>query len=216
LIGRDGADEALDSFFGKSVTFGMPVALGLSPELVDEFTSMISGADAATLRGMLPSVYDDLRRVAAGFLRNERPDHTLQPTALVHEAYLRMSDQRQSLWQNRAHILAVFARMMRRILIDHAGARQAAKRGGKEAIRLTLDDGLEIYREQHVDLIELNDALSRLEGIDVTQARIVEMRFFGGLTIEETAEAIGLSPTSVKREWSFAKRWLRRELSRSD
>lgn len=193
----------------------MAIAPGISPELLDDFTSMISGADAVTLRGMLPAVYDDLRRVAAGFLRDERPNHTLQPTALVHEAYLRMADQRQSTWQNRAHLLSVFARMMRRILIDHAGARQAAKRGGKEAVRITLDDELEIYSDQKVDVLELNEALSRLERLDPTQARIVEMRFFGGLTIEEAADAVGLSPTSVKREWSVAKRWLRRELSRS-
>ena len=208
-------NKVLDSFFGKRVTSHMAIAPELAPELIDDFTSMVSGADAVTLRGMLPAVYDDLRRVAAGFLRDERPDHTLQPTALVHEAYLRMTDQRQSAWQNRAHLLSVFARMMRRILIDHAGARQAAKRGGKEAVRITLDDELEIYGDEQVDVLELNDALSRLERLDPMQARIVEMRFFGGLTIDETGQAVGMSPTSVKREWSFAKRWLRRELSRS-
>jgi RNA polymerase sigma factor (TIGR02999 family) len=190
----------------------MAIAPGLTPQMIDDFTSMVAEADVVTLRGMLPAVYDDLRRVAAGFLRDERPDHTLQPTALVHEAYLRVADQRQSSWQNRSHILAVFARMMRRILIDHAGARQAAKRGGKEAVRITLDDELEVYSDAPVDLIELNDALTRLERIDPMQARIVEMRFFGGLTIEETAEALDMSPTSVKREWAFAKRWLRREI----
>lgn len=193
----------------------MAIAPELTSESIDDFTSMVSGADAVTLRGMLPAVYDDLRRVAAGFLQGERPNHTLQPTALVHEAYLRMADQRQSTWQNRAHLLSVFARMMRRILIDHASAQQAAKRGGKDAVRVTLDDGLEIYSNEQFDVLELNDALSRLESLDPTQARIVEMRFFGGLTIEEAAEAVGLSPTSVKREWSVAKRWLRRELSRS-
>jgi RNA polymerase sigma-70 factor, ECF subfamily len=204
--------SVLDSFFGKCVTFAMAIAPGLTPELLDEFSSLVANADVITLRGMLPAVYDDLRRVAAGFLRDEKPGHTLQATALVHEAYLRMADQRQSSWQNRAHLLAVFARMMRRILIDHAGARQAAKRGGKEAVRITLDDELEICSHEQVDVLELNDALSRLERLDPMQARIVEMRFFGGLTIEETAEALDMSPTSVKREWSFAKRWLRREI----
>ena len=194
----------------------MALAPELTSKLIDDFTSTMSDADAVTLRGMLPAVYDELRRVAAGFLRREQPGHTLQPTALVHEAYLRMTDQRQSTWQNRAHLLSVFARMMRRILIDHAGARRAAKRGGKEAVRITLDDELEIYNDKQIDVLELNDALSRLERLDPTQARIVEMRFFGGLTIEEAADAVGLSPTSMKREWSVAKRWLRRELSRAD
>lgn len=177
---------------------------------------MISGADAMTLRGMLPAIYDELRRVAAGFLRRERSGHTLQPTALVHEAWLRMAEQRQPTWANRAHLLSVFARMMRRILIDHASAQQAAKRGGKDAVRITLDDGLHVCTEEQLDVLELNEVLSRLERLDPTQARIVELRFFAGLTVEEAAEVVGLSPTSVKREWSVAKRWLRRELSRVD
>jgi RNA polymerase sigma-70 factor, ECF subfamily len=190
----------------------MAIAPGLTSELLDDLTSMVSDADAVTLRGVLPAVYDELRRVAAGFLRRERAGHTLQPTALVHEAYLRMADQRQSTWASRAHLLSVFARMMRRILIDHASAQQAAKRGGKDVVRITLDDELEIYSDEQLDVLELNEALSRLERLDPTQAKIVEMRFFGGLTIEEAAEAVGLSPTSVKREWSVAKRWLRREI----
>src|SRR5437879_2501986 len=178
-----------------------------------DLTSSISEADAATLRGMLPAVYDELRRVAAGFLRGERPDHTLQPTALVHEAYLRMADQRQSSWQNRAQLLGIFARMMRRILLDHAGARFAEKRGGKEAVRITLDDALDVYQENQLDLFEVEEALRRLEKLDPIQAKIVELRFFGGLTIEELSGVLNISPTSVKREWAVAKRWLQRELS---
>ncbi len=165
---------------------------------------------------MLPVVYNQLRRVAAGFLRDERPDHTLQPTALVHEAYLRVAEQRQSAWQNRAHLLGIFARMMRRILIDHAGARAAAKRGGKDAVRITLDDALEIYSHRDVNLLEVDEAVRKLESLDPTQGKIVEMRFFGGLTIEEIGKVLQVSPTTVKREWAVAKRWLRRELSPSN
>jgi RNA polymerase sigma-70 factor (ECF subfamily) len=183
--------------------------------LIADLTSTVSKADAATLRGMLPVVYDELRRVAAGFMRDERPDHTLQPTALVHEAYLRVANQRQSTWQNRAHLLGIFARMMRRILIDHAGARAAAKRGGKDAVRIALDDDLEIYSHHELNLLEVDEALDRLEHLDPTQAKIVEMRFFGGLTIDDVAKVLDISPTTVKREWAVAKRWLRRELSAS-
>jgi RNA polymerase sigma-70 factor (ECF subfamily) len=184
-----------------------------SPALIDDLTATVSDADAATLRAMLPSIYDELRRVAAGFLRDERPEHTLQPTALVHEAYLRMADQRQAQWQNRGQLLGIFARMMRRILLDHAGARVAAKRGGKEVVRITLDDALDVYQESQLDLFEVEEALRRLEKLDPIQAKIVELRFFGGLTIEELADVLDISATSVKREWSVAKRWLQRELS---
>jgi len=162
---------------------------------------------------MLPAVYDELRRVAAGFMQGERPDHTLQPTALVHEAYLRMADQRQSAWQNRAQLLGIFARMMRRILIDHANARWAAKRGGKDAVRISLDENIDIPAVKELDLLEVDESLRRLERLDDQQAKIVEMRFFGGLTIEEIATALTISPTTVKREWAVAKRWLQRDLA---
>lgn len=197
------------------------VALSTSPEDAQAFEASLAadltwaalGAEAAPLGKMLPAVYDDLRRVAAGYLRDERPDHTLQPTALVHEAYLRMANQRQSAWQNRAHLLGIFARMMRRILFDHASARVAAKRGGQDALRVTLDDALEIYSHHNVDLLAVDEALRKLEGIDPVQGKIVEMRFFGGLTAEEISKVLEISPTSVKREWAVAKRWLRRALS---
>jgi RNA polymerase sigma-70 factor (ECF subfamily) len=162
---------------------------------------------------MLPTMYNELRRIAAGFLRNERPDHTLQPTALVHEAYLRMADQRQASWQNRAQLLGIFARMMRRILLDHAGARARLKRGGKDAIRITFDESFGIGEQAELNLHEVDEALQRLRVIDAKQEKIVEMRFFGGLTVEEIAKALDISPATVKREWSFAKRWLQRELS---
>lgn len=184
-----------------------------SSALIDDLTTTVSGADAVTLRGMLPGIYDELRRVAAGFLRDERPEHTLQPTALVHEAYLRMADQRQAAWQNRAQLLGIFARMMRRILLDHAAARLAAKRGGKEAVRITLDEALDVYQQNNLDLLQVEEALQRLEKLDPIQAKIVELRFFGGLTIDELGGVLNISPTSVKREWAIAKRWLQRELS---
>lgn len=170
-------------------------------------------AEADSLTAMMPAVYDELRRLAAGYLNGERAEHTLQPTALVHEAYLRLADQRQSTWQNRAHLLGIAARMMRRILTNHAVARAAAKRGGEDVVRLTLDDALEIYDQQDVKLLDVEEALRALESLDPRQAQIVEMRFFGGLTVEEIAEVLEISPRTVKREWSFAKRWLQHELS---
>jgi RNA polymerase sigma-70 factor (ECF subfamily) len=185
----------------------------ISAGFIDELTSTISAGDAQSLRGMLPAMYDELRRIAGGFLRDERPDHTLQATALVHEAYMRMLDQRLPNSGNRAQLLGLFARMMRRILLDHAEARVAAKRGGKDAVKLALDEALDVYDEHALKLTDVEDALRRLEKIDPVQARLVELRFFGGLTIEELADVLDISPTSVKREWSIAKRWLQRELS---
>jgi RNA polymerase sigma-70 factor (ECF subfamily) len=169
--------------------------------------------ETASLSAMMPAVYEELRRLAAGYLQGERSEHTLQPTALVHEAYLRMNDQRQSDWQNRAHFLGIAARMMRRILTNHAVARRRSKRGGPDAIRLTLDDALDQYEQKDIAFVELEAALKELELVDAQQARIVEFRFFGGLTVEETGEALGISARTVKREWSTAKRWLQRELS---
>lgn len=169
-------------------------------------------ADAESLTAMMPAVYDELRRLAAGYLNGERSEHTLQPTALVHEAYIRLADQRQATWQNRAHLLGIAARMMRRILTNHAVARAAAKRGGEDVVRLTLDDALEIYDRPEVKLLDLEEALRELDSLDARQGQIVEMRFFGGLTVEEIAEVLEISPRTVKREWSFAKRWLQREL----
>jgi RNA polymerase sigma-70 factor, ECF subfamily len=181
--------------------------------LIADLTTSVSGADAATLRRMLPAVYDQLRHVAAAFLRSERPGHTLQPTALVHEAYLRMVDQRNAKWQSNAHLLGIFARMMRRILVDHASARGAAKRGGKDAIHIMLDDALEVCDRHELNLLELEEALRGLNALDPQQARIVEMRFFGGMTVEEIGKVLDISPRTVKRDWVVAKRWLHRALS---
>jgi RNA polymerase sigma factor (TIGR02999 family) len=165
------------------------------------------------LQDLLPLVYSELRRLAAQRLRRERPDHTLQPTALVHEAYLRLVDQRQVRWQNRAHFYGFAAHMMRRILVDRARARKTDKRGaGWERVTLIGDKTPAGTRD--VDVLALDDALNRLATLDPQQERIVELRYFGGLTLEETAEVVGISTATVKREWAIARAWLRAELSK--
>jgi len=160
---------------------------------------------------MTPVVYDELRRLARHFLAAERPDHTLQPTALVHEAYLRLVDQHAVDWQNRAHFLGVAASMMRRILINHARAHQAAKREG-QSNAVALDDALGVFTNPQVNLLDLNRALQELTEMDPQQGRIVELRYFGGLTIEETAEVMGISPATVKRDWGTARLWLMQQI----
>ena len=172
-----------------------------------------SGAtDPAALAEMLPRVYEELRELAAGFLRTERPDHTLQPTALVHEAYLRLIGQHSVDWSNRAHFLGVAAQMMRRILATHAAARASSKRGGGMP-RLALDAALDVFEQRAISVAALDIALKDLETIDPRQGKIVELRFFGGLTVEETAQVLSISPATVKREWAAAKRWLQREMA---
>jgi RNA polymerase sigma-70 factor (ECF subfamily) len=165
------------------------------------------------LAGLLPGVYEELRHLAAAYLNAERPEHTLQPTALVHEAYLRLLKQEQVHWKDRAQVLGFGARVMRQILINHAEARACLKRGGKESIRITLDEALDFYDRCELDVALVDQALEALEELDQRQAQIVELRFFGGLTVNEIAEALGISAATVKREWTIAKLWLRRELS---
>ena len=169
--------------------------------------------DAASLTAMIPAAYEELRRLASGYLRDERADHTLQPTALVHEVYLRLMDQSSIHWRNRAHFLGIAARMMRRILINHAIARTAEKRGGADAVRLQFDEALDFYQQRDVSLVAVDAALHRLEELDKRQAQIVEFRFFGGLTVEEIAKILEIAPITVKREWATAKLWLQRELA---
>jgi RNA polymerase sigma-70 factor (ECF subfamily) len=172
-------------------------------------------ADDRPVDALLPIVYEELRRLAAAYLRRERPGQTLQPTALVHEAYLRLMKDRPDRWQNRAHFCAIAAHSMRQILIERARARGAQKRGGAQP-RVTFDEGLiaaDVGQSPSIDLVALDDALARLEAIDADQARLVELRFFGGLTIEETAEAMNISPATVKRHWAVARAWLARELA---
>ena len=162
---------------------------------------------------LMPVVYDELRRLARRHLWHERPDHTLQSAALVNEAYLRLVRQEPPQWQNRAHFFGVAAQMMRHILVDHARSRLAAKRGGG-APRLSLDADIAFHHESDVDLIALDAALEKLAALDSEQSRLIELRFFGGLSIEETAVVMGTSPATVKREWATARAWLRREMKR--
>lgn len=168
--------------------------------------------DPKALEALTPLVYDELRKLARRYLRRERPDHTLQSTALVHEAYLRMVDQRQVRWQNRAHFFGVAAQIIRRILVDHARAHNADKRGA-DAVKLPLDEAMAIPEARQIDLVALDDSLNSLASFDLQQGRIVELRFFGGLSIEETAEVLGVSPATVKRDWAMAKAWLYRDMT---
>lgn len=171
---------------------------------------------AEAFERLMELVYDDLRRLAAWQLQTERPGHTLQPTALVHEAYLKLAGQNPVAWQNKAHFFALAAQVMRHILVDHARARLRDKRGGGQA-GATLDEALELSCPSDpgsLELIELDEALSALAKQDARKSRIVELRYFGGLSIEETADALEISPTTVRREWTLAKAWLRRRLGR--
>ena len=179
-----------------------------------EFTQLLVNGrkgDKSALDAMTPVLYDELRRVARRLLAAERPDHTLQPTALVHEAYMRLVDQRAVDWQNRAHFLGIAATMMRRILINHARAYRAAKREGF-ANTLSLEDALGVFTNPRIDLLDLNQALQELTEMDPQQGKVVELRYFGGLTIEETAEVMGISPATVKREWGTARLWLSQQM----
>ena len=171
-----------------------------------------SEGDREALDKLIPIVNGELRLRAARYLRRERPGHTLQTTALIHETYLRLVEQKQVRWQNRAHFFAIAAQLMRRILVDHARGRDAAKRGGKD-LTLTLDDAMAAFAGRDVNLMALDEALTRLAEIDPRQSRVVELRYFSGLSIEETAEVLGVSPATVKLDWSMAKARLRREMS---
>lgn len=170
--------------------------------------------DRTALDSLLPLVYGELQRIANCYLREERPDHTLQSTALVHEAYLRLAQQDFPQWQNRAHFFAVAAQLMRQILVDHARGHRASKRGG-HVYKLALDEAQEEPQALDVDIVALDDALKSLAEMDPQQSRVVELKFFGGLSIDDTAEVLGISASTVKRDWITAKAWLFRELDRS-
>ena len=167
--------------------------------------------DQAALDKLMPLVYDELRRLANNYLRREAAGHTLQPTALVNEAYLKLVGQKTN-WQNRAHFFAISAKLMRRILVDHARQRQAAKRGGSQQQRISITSAETIMKQPAIDLLALNEALDELTTMDTQQGRIVELKFFGGLSIEETAEVLGISHATVERDWKMARAWLRRQL----
>jgi RNA polymerase sigma factor (TIGR02999 family) len=171
----------------------------------------VSDGQPQAVEQLLPLVYRELRRQAAHHLRRERPGHTLQPTALVHEAYLKLMEQRDVRWQNRSHFFGIAAQAMRRILIDHARSRGRNKRGGASA-KVELEEGHAIQEAVSVDVLALDQALTRLQQLDPRQARIVELRYFGGLSVEETADVVQISPATVKRDWMMAKAWLANQL----
>ncbi len=185
----------------------------LSSKPVSELLVKWQAGDQEALRALMPLVYNELRRLARHCLQKEPSDHTLQSTALVHEAYLRLTKQGAVHFENRAHFFAVSARLMRQILVDYARSRRAAKRGG--GCKLTLDEAVALPKGRDVDLVALDDALNDLFRLDAQQSRIVELRFFGGLSIEETSQVLGISPATVKRDWATARAWLHREMSRA-
>lgn len=170
------------------------------------------GGDREALEQLMPLVYEELRRLAHRYLSRERTDHTLQSTALVHEAYLRLAGQNPPQWQNRAHFFGIAAHIMRQILVEYARGRSAAKRGGN-ALTLTLDHAVAFPQQTDVDVVALDKALGELSGLDAQQGRIVELRFFAGLTIEDTSEVLGISPATVKRDWVTARAWLFRAMT---
>ncbi len=182
-------------------------------ENVTELLVKWGEGDAASLDKLMPLVYDELRRLASNYLRRERQNHTLQPTALVNEAYMKLVDQKNAHWQNRAQFYGVAAQLMRRILVDHARQHHAAKRGGSKQQRLSITSARAIAQTPEVDVLAVNEALEELKQFDEQQERIVELRFFGGLSIAETAEVLGLGHATVERDWKMARAWLRQKLA---
>jgi RNA polymerase sigma-70 factor (ECF subfamily) len=192
------------------------VQIGFMPEASPRITQLareLREGKVDHVDELVPLLYSELRRLAASYLRRERPGHTLQPTALVNEAYLRLVDQKEASWDSRVHFIGIAARVMRQVLVDHARRRGAQRRGGAQP-KLTLDEAIAYSHEQPGDLLAVDELLNRMATFDPQQARVVELRVFGGLTVEETAEALGISPATVKRDWVAAKAWLTRELRR--
>lgn len=206
------------TFARKFEVFGRAECASVSETPSQPVSTLLSkwrAGDQEALQALIPLVYQELRRIAQHHLRQERPDHTLQGTALVHEAYLRLMKQGPAEIENRAHFVAVASRLMRQILVDHARGHRAAKRGG--GVKLELNEAMGLHHQpQNVDMIALDDALNELARLDPQQSRIVEMRFFGGMSIEDTAEIMGISQTTVKREWATARAWLRREVGKAE
>lgn len=185
-----------------------------APHEVTRLLHELSGGDESAMARLMPLIYEELRGIAAREMRRERGEHTLQPTALVHEAFLRLVDKPDLSWQSRAHFLNIAAQAMRRILVEHARRRRAQKRGGG-AERITLDEEFQAPGHGNADLADLDEALERLSAIDPRKGRVVELRFFAGLSVEETARLLAISEATVKREWQFAKAWIQRELARN-
>jgi RNA polymerase sigma-70 factor (ECF subfamily) len=182
-----------------------------SPHQITQLLIEWSNGDRAALDKLMPLVYDELRSLARHYMRQERADHTLQTTALVHEAYVRLIDYRKIRWQRRAHFFAIAAQLMRRILVDYARANGRIKRGGL-ALRVALDEGAILSEQRSVELIALDDALTKLAALDARKSQVVELRFFGGLNNAEVAEVLSVHPNTVIRDWDFAEAWLRREI----
>jgi RNA polymerase sigma factor (TIGR02999 family) len=182
-----------------------------SPHQITQLLKNWGHGDQAARDELMPLVYEELRRMAHQRMRRERPGHTLQTSALVHEAFVRLVDQSKVEWQNRAHFFGIAAQMMRRILVDHARGRQYAKRGGA-ALQVSLNEGASVAAERTAEVVALDDALTSFAAIDQRKCQIVELRFFGGLSIEETAAVLAVSPGTVMRDWTLAKAWLRREM----
>jgi RNA polymerase sigma factor (TIGR02999 family) len=182
------------------------------PPTVTQLLVSWGKGDKDALDELVPVVYGELRRQARRYLRREKVGHTLQTTALIHEAYLRLVDQKNVQWQNRAHFFGIAAQLMRRILVDHARGKKRDKRGGS-GVRVSLGEATAVSKGQDLDVVALDEALNRLSKIDEQQGRIVELRFFSGLTVEETAEVLNISTATVKRDWSMARAWLHREIS---
>jgi RNA polymerase sigma factor (TIGR02999 family) len=189
------------------------VATALSPKSISLLLERWRAGDDEALRAVLPRVYDELRRLAHLYMRQERPEHTLQSIALVHEAYLRLEKQGAATFNGRAHFVAICAQLMRQILVEYARSHRAAKRDG--GVRLELDDAV-AFRSRNLDLVALDDALAELYKLDPQQSRIVELRFFGGLSIEESARVLKLSPATVKRHWLSARLWLHHQLNKAE
>lgn len=183
-----------------------------SPPNVTQLLVNWNNGDSSALNQLLPLVNDELRRLARNYLRRESPGHTLQPTALVNEAYLRLIDQHHVQWQNRAHFFGIAAQLMRRILVDHARRHAYAKRGGG-ALQVSFDEGMAVTEAKAAELLAVNEALEKLTALDARKGRIVELRFFGGLNLDETAEVLHISSPTVQREWRAAKAWLHRILT---
>lgn len=199
--------------FSPTIYIIAPMDLPNNNESITKILSEINVDGQKGLEEILPIVYDELRRLANSYLKNERQNHTLQPTALVHEAYLRLIGQKKIEWQSRAHFFGVLSRLMREILIEHARRRNRKKRGGEYKTQIALDEAVSFAQQNQLDVVAVDDALCKLEKLDERQARIVEMKFFGGLTIEEIGEVLSISPATVKREWSSAKLFLYKTLN---
>ena len=212
LSGRVSDSQKLElnpSPISLSVDAGSPAQknIRVEPHEITRLLKDWSSGDSAALDELMPMVYSELRAVADRYLRQERQDHTLQPTALVNEAYLRLVDQRHVNWQNRAHFVGVTAQMMRRILVDHAKSHNRVKRGGG-APKVVLDEAMAVSEERADELVELDEALTALAAFDERKSRVVEMKYFGGLSVEETAEVLQVSVKTVARDWKLAKAWL--------